>query len=99
MKKMTKSTFASLLGLFESLPTFHFSTTFFTIGLDHQGKRHPYFRPLVDTHSFINNSKHLLSFINSFKDKLYSEKNPYHKILHIGTKTHLWYIKIYSYII
>lgn len=65
---MTKITFASLLGLFESLPTFHFSATFFKIGLNHQGKRHPYFRPLVDTHSVINDNKDLLSFINSFKD-------------------------------
>lgn len=37
-EKMTKSIFASLLGLFESLPTFHFNATFFTIGLNHQGK-------------------------------------------------------------
>lgn len=94
---MTKSIFASLLGLFESLPTFHFNATLFTIGLNHQGKRHPYFRPLVDTHSVINDSKHLLSFIKSFK--LHSEKNSHHKIPHIGTKTQLWYIKIQSCII
>ena len=79
---------------FESLPTFHFSATFFTIGLYHQGKRHPYFRPLVDTHSVINDHKHLLSFNNSFKDKLHSKKNSYHKIPHIGTKTHLWYVNL-----
>lgn len=98
-EKMTKSIFASLLGLFESLPAFHFNATFFTIGLTHQGKWHSYFRPLVDTYSVINDSKHLLSFINSFKDKLHSEKNSYQKIPYIGTKTHLWYIKIHSCII